>query len=156
METLIDDLIQPEGWLPWDGEFGIKTCYYAEFNNYGPGANKTGRVKWEGVKTISYEEAKEFTPANFFEGNLWIKPTGVPYIPEFALSNITGYSSNGTEVAAGAPTPTTADPPLGSKVALTSAVVDSPVDNYPVRGQPVEAPWNAVMGQPVVSPSPSS
>ncbi|KAJ0078976.1 hypothetical protein Patl1_22340 [Pistacia atlantica] len=171
--TLIDDLIQPEGWLPWDGEFGIKTCYYAEFNNQGPGANKTGRVKWEGVKNISQEEAQGFTPANFFEGNLWIKPSGLPYIPGFVSSNVPISSKNETELAA-APTPTTADPPLSGKVATTleeedpkneeagpplsgkvvmaSAVADAPGDNYAVRGQPVEAPWNAVAGQPVEAP----
>ncbi|KAJ0014330.1 hypothetical protein Pint_19681 [Pistacia integerrima] len=173
METLIDDLIQPEGWLPWDGEFGIKTCYYAEFNNQGPGANKTGRVKWEGVKNISQEEAQGFTPANFFEGNLWIEPSGLPYIPGFVSSNVPISSKNETEFAA-APTPTTADPPLSGKVATASeeedpkneeagpplsgkvvtasAVADAPGDNYAVRGQPVEAPWNEVARQRVKSP----
>ncbi|KAJ6384573.1 hypothetical protein OIU78_027807 [Salix suchowensis] len=81
MESFIDDLIQPDGWLPWLGTFGLKTCWYTEFNNYGPGSSKKLRVKWNGIKTINRQHAMDFTPARFLKGDSWIKATGIPYAP---------------------------------------------------------------------------
>lgn len=81
MESFIDDLIQPDGWLPWMGSFGLKTCWYTEFNNYGPGANKKARVTWNGIKNITRQHALDFTPGRFLRGDTWIKATGVPYTP---------------------------------------------------------------------------
>ncbi|XP_059439744.1 putative pectinesterase/pectinesterase inhibitor 28 [Corylus avellana] len=81
METHIDDLIQPQGWLPWVGDFALDTCFYAEFQNTGPGANSTGRVNWAGVKkNITREEVLEYTAGRFFLGDEWIKDAQVPYI----------------------------------------------------------------------------
>ncbi|XP_022945995.1 pectinesterase-like [Cucurbita moschata] len=79
MESQIDDLIQPEGWLPWMGNFALNTLFYSEFNNRGPGASTKNRVKWRGIKQITAKHALDFTPALFIRGNPWIKPTGVPY-----------------------------------------------------------------------------
>ncbi|EEF49911.1 probable pectinesterase/pectinesterase inhibitor 21 [Ricinus communis] len=81
METFIDDLIQPEGWSPWFGSFGLKTCWYGEYNNYGPGSDMKNRVKWNGIKPVSRQHAIDFTPGRFLRGDSWIKPTGVPYAP---------------------------------------------------------------------------
>ena len=65
METHIDNLIQPEGWLPWVGilgDFALDTCFYAEFQNTSLGANTTGRVNWPGVKkNITSAQVLEFT-----------------------------------------------------------------------------------------------
>lgn len=80
MESFIDDLIQPEGWLPWAGDWGLKTCFYTEFNCYGPGSDKSKRVKWRGIKTITPKHALDFTVGRFILGDRWIKPTGVPYV----------------------------------------------------------------------------
>jgi pectinesterase len=67
METHIDDLIQPEGWLPWVGDF-------AEFQNIGPSANTTGRVNWPGVKkNIICAQVLEFTVGRLFLGDEWIR-----------------------------------------------------------------------------------
>ncbi|KAF5192538.1 Pectinesterase/pectinesterase inhibitor [Thalictrum thalictroides] len=79
MNTEIQDLIQPEGWLPWVGDFGLNTCFYAEINNEGPGSNMARRVKWAGVKTVPPDQAIDFTPGKFIQGDIWIPPTGVPY-----------------------------------------------------------------------------
>ncbi|KAG6593221.1 putative pectinesterase/pectinesterase inhibitor 21, partial [Cucurbita argyrosperma subsp. sororia] len=81
MQCQIDDLIQPEGWLPWEADFGLKTLFYSEFENRGPGAATQNRVKWRGIKQISAKHALDFTPAFFIHGNSWIKRTGVPYSP---------------------------------------------------------------------------
>ncbi|KAL5537811.1 hypothetical protein UlMin_043592 [Ulmus minor] len=79
MQSQIDDVIQPEGWLPWAGNFGLNTLFYAEIDNKGPGANLSGRVKWRGIKTIPAERATEYFPGRFIRGDWWIKASGVPY-----------------------------------------------------------------------------
>ncbi|XVF41840.1 hypothetical protein PTKIN_Ptkin01aG0313000 [Pterospermum kingtungense] len=87
MESYLDDLIKPEGWTTWDGQWGLSTCFYTELNNYGPGSKTTGRVTWPGIKKIKQEEALEFTPAKFFDGDSWIKPKNVPYTSGFFKNN---------------------------------------------------------------------
>ncbi|CAN1281209.1 Putative pectinesterase/pectinesterase inhibitor 28 [Linum perenne] len=81
MHTDLDAIISPEGWSRWDGDFGINTMYYAEFENKGPGAVQTGRVTWPGVKHITAVEAAMFTPSKMYlEGDKWITDTGIPYV----------------------------------------------------------------------------
>jgi len=77
MESTIDDLIHPDGFLPWEGDFALKTLYYAEFNNKGPGAKTTARVKWPGYKVINRQEALEYTVGPFLQGD-WISATRAP------------------------------------------------------------------------------
>ncbi|MBR6589603.1 MAG: hypothetical protein IKK67_03965 [Bacteroidaceae bacterium] len=38
--------IRPEGWNNWGKESNEKTTFYAEYQNYGPGANIEKRVTW--------------------------------------------------------------------------------------------------------------
>ncbi|XP_022883301.1 pectinesterase-like [Olea europaea var. sylvestris] len=78
METEIDDLIQPAGWLEWSGDFALKTLHYAEYNNKGPGSSTSGRVKWPGYKAIKREDALKFTVGPFLQGNTWLKSAQVP------------------------------------------------------------------------------
>ncbi|KAI9378180.1 hypothetical protein POPTR_018G051200v4 [Populus trichocarpa] len=77
MESTIGDFIHPDGWLPWQGEFGLKTLYYAEYNNKGAGAKTTARIKWPGYHIINNEEAMKFTAEPFYQGD-WISATGSP------------------------------------------------------------------------------
>ncbi|XP_007012506.2 PREDICTED: putative pectinesterase/pectinesterase inhibitor 45 [Theobroma cacao] len=77
MESLIEDLIDPAGWLEWEGNFALNTLYYAEYNNNGPGAKTDARVKWPGRKVINKDEAMKFTVETFLQGT-WIKATGAP------------------------------------------------------------------------------
>ncbi|KAA8536810.1 hypothetical protein F0562_029288 [Nyssa sinensis] len=86
MESYIDDLIMPEGWLPWNGNFALDTLNYAEFNNRGPGSSKTKRVRWRGIKEIAPNRIQQFTPSVFLWGNSWIPQTGVPYAPGLIFS----------------------------------------------------------------------
>ncbi|KAK7397157.1 hypothetical protein VNO78_18324 [Psophocarpus tetragonolobus] len=84
MDSYIDDLITPDGYMPWqtsNGSTGTNTCFYSEFNNYGPGSDITKRVKWEGVKTLSPQGISNFLPSMFFHGDDWIRVTRVPYNP---------------------------------------------------------------------------
>jgi len=78
MESNIGELIQPEGWLPWQGDFALNTLYYAEFNNNGPGADTINRVSWPGYKkSISRQEAQNYTVMPFLQGS-WIGQANVP------------------------------------------------------------------------------
>ncbi|CAI0626750.1 unnamed protein product [Linum tenue] len=80
MHTVIDGMIAPEGWLEWQGDLGLKTLYYAEFENTGPGSVQTGRVTWPGVKHIGAADAANFAPGKLYvEGDDWITATSVPY-----------------------------------------------------------------------------
>ncbi|URD84430.1 pectinesterase [Musa troglodytarum] len=44
MESFMDSLIDPAGWLPWHGKFAFDTLYYAEYNNTGEGSDTDNRV----------------------------------------------------------------------------------------------------------------
>ncbi|KAL4628477.1 hypothetical protein ACB092_05G241300 [Castanea dentata] len=80
MQSYIGDHIDPTGWSMWDKDFALKTLYYGEYNNKGPGAGTSKRVTWSGYHVItSAEEAKKFTVAELIQGGTWLKSTGVAY-----------------------------------------------------------------------------
>ncbi|KAL4273394.1 hypothetical protein GQ457_13G024720 [Hibiscus cannabinus] len=79
MQSQLDAIIAPEGWLPWNGNFALDTLWYAEFNNRGPGAVQTNRVKWRGIQKITAAQAQQFTAGVFLLGGQWIPSSGVPY-----------------------------------------------------------------------------
>ncbi|GMJ12241.1 hypothetical protein like AT5G27870 [Hibiscus trionum] len=80
MQSQLEDIIAPEGWMPWNGSFALDTLWYAEFNNRGPGADQTNRVKWKGIQKITAAQAQQFTAGVFILGGDWIPKSGVPYI----------------------------------------------------------------------------
>ncbi|KAJ8448625.1 hypothetical protein Cgig2_010512 [Carnegiea gigantea] len=81
IQTFLDGLINPAGWLEWDGNFALNTLYYAEYKNSGPGSSTNGRVQWHGYKVITNAtEASKFSVANFIGGQSWLPGTGVPLI----------------------------------------------------------------------------
>ncbi|GMP81381.1 hypothetical protein CsSME_00036116 [Camellia sinensis var. sinensis] len=51
MQSYLDDIIDPKGWLEWNGRSPDRV-YYAEYKNEGPGANTGGRVPWEKVGNL--------------------------------------------------------------------------------------------------------
>lgn len=80
MDTLLDDLINPEGWLAMGSPSDQATLYYAEYKNYGGGSRTDHRVRWPGHRIITNPaEAQKFTVANFINGGSWLPSTGVPY-----------------------------------------------------------------------------
>lgn len=88
MQSVIEAFISPLGWAPWNGDIGLKTLFYVEYNNTGPGANiparPPGRVTWEGLKNFTNtDEALAFTAARLFQHDEWVSITGVPYDPAF-------------------------------------------------------------------------
>ena len=66
--------IAPQGWHNWvDYHDPAKegTVRYMEYNNYGPGAVKSGRVAW--AKQLTKAEAAKITPREVFDGDVsWI------------------------------------------------------------------------------------
>jgi pectinesterase len=66
----IDRHIKPEGWSNWNTTENYKTTRYAEFENYGPGANPSARVSW--ARQLTAEEVKMITVDNVL-GRNWLK-----------------------------------------------------------------------------------
>ncbi|KAI3768851.1 hypothetical protein L2E82_19687 [Cichorium intybus] len=50
LRSYIGDVIDPAGWLEWDGNQSLSTLYYGEYRNTGPGSNTSVRVTWPGYK----------------------------------------------------------------------------------------------------------
>lgn len=57
--------ILPEGWHNWDKSDAEKTTYFAEFQNYGKGADTKQKVKWSHL--ISKKEVKKFDKKNILK-----------------------------------------------------------------------------------------
>jgi pectinesterase len=66
LHCYIGQHILPEGWRNWNNTESYKTARYAEYENYGPGANTLQRVKWS--KQLSDEEVKRYTIQNVLGG----------------------------------------------------------------------------------------
>ncbi|KAI3462376.1 hypothetical protein Pfo_019039 [Paulownia fortunei] len=66
----LEALIAPDGWMPWSGDFALKTLYYGEFENTGPGSNTSKRVSWS--SRIPAEHANSYSVQNFIQGDQWI------------------------------------------------------------------------------------
>lgn len=80
MQSLLSNHIDPSGWSPWDGDFALKTLYYGEYMNTGPGAGTSKRVKWPGYHVITRaSDAMKFTVAQLIQGGAWLKNTGVAF-----------------------------------------------------------------------------
>ncbi|KAJ1283519.1 hypothetical protein BS78_03G134300 [Paspalum vaginatum] len=80
MLSELDAVVDPAGWLAWDGDFALDTLYYGEYLNTGPGAGTSARVKWKGYHVItSAAEASAFTVGNFIDGDVWLAGTSIPF-----------------------------------------------------------------------------
>ncbi|KAL2550244.1 putative pectinesterase/pectinesterase inhibitor 46 [Forsythia ovata] len=80
MQNMMGSFIHPKGWLPWVGTSAPDTIFYAEFQNFGPGAVTKNRVKWKGLKlNISTSQAKKFTVKSFIDGQKWLPAAGVSF-----------------------------------------------------------------------------
>ncbi|XP_055803918.1 pectinesterase-like [Solanum dulcamara] len=80
MQSNIGDHIDPAGWSEWNGDFALKTLYYGEYMNKGPGAGISKRVNWPGYhKALTKSEATKFTVGQMIQGGAWLKSTGVAY-----------------------------------------------------------------------------
>ncbi|KAF3683682.1 hypothetical protein FXO37_01708 [Capsicum annuum] len=72
--------IHPNGWMPWVGTTAPSTIFYAEHNNFGPGAKTNKRVNWKGLKLkLTSKIVSKFTVKPFTQGDKWLPATGVPF-----------------------------------------------------------------------------
>ncbi|CAI0385093.1 unnamed protein product [Linum tenue] len=84
MESYLGEGIAAEGWKvrvssAGGGDFAVpEKSLYAEFENYGPGANTSKRVR---SSTVIKERSKavQYAPNLFIQGYSWIPQAGVPY-----------------------------------------------------------------------------
>uniref|UniRef100_A0A1J3H4R2 Pectinesterase n=1 Tax=Noccaea caerulescens TaxID=107243 RepID=A0A1J3H4R2_NOCCA len=79
MQSYISDIVQPVGWLEWNGTTGLDTIYYGEYRNFGPGANTDRRVQWLGYNLLNMAQATNFTVYNFTMGDTWLPQTDIPF-----------------------------------------------------------------------------
>ncbi|KAF3795736.1 Pectinesterase 3 [Nymphaea thermarum] len=79
MQSQIDDVVDPAGWLEWSGNFALSTLFYGEYLNRGAGAGTSNRVKWAGYRVLTASAASPFTVDNFIGGSNWLPATGVPF-----------------------------------------------------------------------------
>ncbi|KAL3528021.1 hypothetical protein ACH5RR_012677 [Cinchona calisaya] len=70
LQCTLEALITPDGWMPWSGDFALKTLYYGEFDNTGPGANTSRRVAWSNQIPAKYVSA--YSVQSFIQGDQWI------------------------------------------------------------------------------------
>lgn len=70
IQCTLEILITPQGWMPWSGDFALKTLYYGEFGNLGPGSNVSGRVSWS--SQIPFDHIRTYSVQNFIQGDEWI------------------------------------------------------------------------------------
>src|SRR6185437_9429331 len=60
--------IKPAGWSNWNNTDNYKTTRFAEYENYGPGANQSNRVSWS--RQLNDTEIEKYTIENVLNG--WI------------------------------------------------------------------------------------
>ncbi|MFN8258109.1 MAG: pectate lyase [Bacteroidales bacterium] len=65
--------IRPEGWHNWSKPEAEKTCYYAEFENTGQGADIKKRVRWS--HQLSRKETEKYTLKNILGEGKWYQST---------------------------------------------------------------------------------
>lgn len=71
MKCEIGAHVVPAGWREWSNKEDVSTTRYAEYKNYGPGADTSQRIEWS--KQLTDEEAKEVTLENVLgmKGESW-------------------------------------------------------------------------------------
>ncbi|XP_057734028.1 pectinesterase-like [Arachis stenosperma] len=80
IENNIGDLIQPQGYIPWNPptEANTDNCYFAEFGNTGAGANAGARAKFaKGL--ISKNTAAKYLAEPWIQASTWVSATGISY-----------------------------------------------------------------------------
>nr|XP_023896785.1 probable pectinesterase/pectinesterase inhibitor 51 [Quercus suber] len=72
IQSNLGALLSPQGWLPWsaDSDFGLKTLYYGESGNTGPGSTPSQRVTWS--TQIPAQHIDTYSVENFIQGDQWI------------------------------------------------------------------------------------
>ena len=56
----------PQGWSAWDHRDKVPLSYYAEYRDYGPGANPSARLSWS--HQLTAQQAAQYMPKVFLAG----------------------------------------------------------------------------------------
>ncbi|KAK3419219.1 hypothetical protein EUGRSUZ_H04944 [Eucalyptus grandis] len=70
IECNLEALISPQGWMPWSADFALKTLYYGEFKNTGPGSDTSSRVSWS--SRVPAEHVDTYSVKSFIQGDEWL------------------------------------------------------------------------------------
>ncbi|KAJ9541363.1 hypothetical protein OSB04_027869 [Centaurea solstitialis] len=65
----MEALVTAPGWMPWSGDFALKTLFYGEFGNKGKGSDLSGRVAWS--SQIPADHVNVYSVGNFIQGDQW-------------------------------------------------------------------------------------
>nr|XP_043616019.1 putative pectinesterase 11 [Erigeron canadensis] len=71
--TYMSNAVSPEGWRDWDETKYERYQHYGEYKCYGPGANRSNRVKWS--HELSRDESAPFMNKTIIGGRSWLRPT---------------------------------------------------------------------------------
>lgn len=72
MNTYFTEMINPLGWpTTWNMAYASTSpdLKLYEYNNYGPGADTSGRADWVGIRALYPSEAENYTIQNVMKGN---------------------------------------------------------------------------------------
>ncbi|WVZ67942.1 hypothetical protein U9M48_016954 [Paspalum notatum var. saurae] len=64
------EIVQPQGWMAWSGDFALRTLYYGEYDSAGPGGAADRRVAWS--SQVPKDHVDTYSVANFIQGHEWI------------------------------------------------------------------------------------
>ncbi|KAB1202632.1 putative pectinesterase 66 [Morella rubra] len=68
--SILSDVIVPEGWNAWNAEHHVEQLTYVEANCSGPGADTSKRVPW--MKKLSATELSHFVSTLFIDQEGWL------------------------------------------------------------------------------------
>uniref|UniRef100_A0ACD5WJ77 Uncharacterized protein n=1 Tax=Avena sativa TaxID=4498 RepID=A0ACD5WJ77_AVESA len=66
------EIVQPQGWMPWSGDFALKTLYYGEYGSAGPGGGDRSRSRVAWSSQVPKEHVDVYSVASFIQGDQWI------------------------------------------------------------------------------------
>ncbi|KAF1892311.1 hypothetical protein Lal_00010775 [Lupinus albus] len=79
MQSYFSDVVNPKGWLEWNGTNNLDTLYYAE-------SCIDNRVQWPGYHVLKDpSQASMYTVAQLIHGDLWLPLTGVNFTSGFVV-----------------------------------------------------------------------
>ena len=82
LNSHIGSFINPAGWTQWSNDNDdqeLKTLYYGEHDNDGPGSSTDDRVQWKGYHKMDVDATYNFTVSEFISGDEWLDSTAFPY-----------------------------------------------------------------------------
>ncbi|KAK6930563.1 Pectinesterase, catalytic [Dillenia turbinata] len=70
-KSYLSDVVEPEGWQPWNAIGHEENTMYAEQDNYGPGSDTSKRVRW--MHKLDPSTLQSYTNLSFINSDGWIQ-----------------------------------------------------------------------------------